>query len=597
MKLVSLLGLYFAASLVSVTPSYKRCKHKVKESLEAVPHGWVKHAPAPPDHVLELKIALPQPHFPILEQHIWDISDPNHVRYGAQLSKEETLTLMAPHHDTLHAVDEWLASYVISEEHLSRSSAQDWVTIRVPVSLAEEMLDTKYYIYGYTEMGESIVRTSSYSLPEILHKHIEFIQPTTMFARFKALEITTHLSVEARTLSVPTDSGTITGPAGNPIDNSCNTTVVPSCIRQLYNAVDYNTSATNGNNIAVSGFFTNYANVKDLQDYYAAVNPAAYGSNFTFLGINGAVDIPNVMSIEGNIDSQIAFGLTYPTPAYYYLTNGTPPFHPDAAVPENTNEPYALWLDYMLSADILPQTISVSYGEPEETVPEPYARRVCAGLGALGARGVSIVFASGDFGVGNSGSDPATQKCLSNDGHNKTRFMPSFPASCPYVTAVGGARHIPEVASSFSGGGFSNYFDRPLYQYNAVDKYLELLGNNTYEDLFSRGGRVIALNLWISLKLTCRSLTGIGGTSTSTPAFAAIVSMLNDARINAGKSSLGFLNPWLYSTGFKAMNDITEGNNPGCGTQGFHAAEGWDAVTGFGTPDFKKLKELALALS
>ena len=134
--------------------------------------------------------------------------------------------------------------------------------------------------------------------------------------------------------------------------------MVPSCIRQLYNAVDYNTSATNGNNIAVSGFFKNYANVKDLQDYYAAVNPAAYGSSFTFLGINGkinfyhvttlieltsigAVDIPNVMSIEGNIDSQIAFGLTYPTPAYYYLTNGTPPFHPDAAIPQNTNEPYA----------------------------------------------------------------------------------------------------------------------------------------------------------------------------------------------------------------------------------------------------------------
>lgn len=64
-------------------------------------------------------------------------------------------------------------------------------------------------------------------------------------------------------------------------------------------------------------------------------------------------------------------------------------------------------------------------------------------------------------------------------------------------------------------------------------------------------------------------ILGVGGTSTSAPAFAAIISMLNDARLNAGKSSLGFLNPWLYSTGFTALNDIKNGSNPGCGTEGF----------------------------
>ena len=156
---MSLLGLYFAASPVSVASSYKRWTHKVKESLEAVPHGWVKHAPTPPDHVLELKIALPQPYFPILEQHLWEISDPNHDRYGAHLSKEETLTLMAPHHDTLYAVDEWLASYGISEEHLSRSSARNWVTIRIPVSLAEEMLDTARTVSNRTLSFAFLTRT------------------------------------------------------------------------------------------------------------------------------------------------------------------------------------------------------------------------------------------------------------------------------------------------------------------------------------------------------------------------------------------------------------------------------------------------------
>jgi tripeptidyl-peptidase-1 len=73
-----------------------------------------------------------------------------------------------------------------------------------------------------------------------------------------------------------------------------------------------------------------------------------------------------------------------------------------------------------------------------------------------------------------------------------------------------------------------------------------------------------------------------------------VVSLLNDVRITAGFSPLGFLNPWLYSEGFKGLNDIVAGNNPGCDTQGFNATKGWDPVTGLGTPNFGLLKDLAL---
>ena len=65
----------------------------------------------------------------------------------------------------------------------------------------------------------------------------------------------------------------------------------------------------------------------------------------------------------------------------------------------------------------------------------------------------------------------------------------------------------------------------------------------------------------------------IGGTSASCPTFAGFVSLLNDVRIRAGKSSLGFINPLVYSLGLDhsgAFNDITTGNNPGCGTPGFN---------------------------
>lgn len=46
--------------------------------------------------------------------------------------------------------------------------------------------------------------------------------------------------------------------------------------------------------------------------------------------------------------------------------------------------------------------------------------------------------------------------------------------------------------------------------------------------------------------------------------------MLNDARINKGKPTLGWLNPLLYDFGRGGLTDIVEGSNPGCGTPGFN---------------------------
>ena len=59
---------------------------------------------------------------------------------------------------------------------------------------------------------------------------------------------------------------------------------------------------------------------------------------------------------------------------------------------------------------------------------------------------------------------------------------------------------------------------------------------------------------------------------------SAIISLLNDYQISEGRPPLGWLNPWLYGEGYLGFNDITEGSNPGCGTEGFDAFTGWDPV-------------------
>jgi tripeptidyl-peptidase-1 len=86
-----------------------------------------------------------------------------------------------------------------------------------------------------------------------------------------------------------------------------------------------------------------------------------------------------------------------------------------------------------------------------------------------------------------------------------------------------------------------------------------------------------------------------GGTSASTPIFASIVNCINEERIAAGKSPVGFVNPVLYQNP-GALNDIINGTNPGCGVQGFPAVVGWDPSSGLGTPNYPKLLKLFLSL-
>lgn len=135
-----LLGLTLLTALASGLPS-KECVHKLKESVDP-PRNWVKHGVPAPSHIIQLKIGLPQPNFHVLEKHLYEISDPFHERYGDHLSKEQVDELVAPHPESLSSVTAWLADHGIGENDIVRSSAQDWITIKAPVSLVEKMLDT-----------------------------------------------------------------------------------------------------------------------------------------------------------------------------------------------------------------------------------------------------------------------------------------------------------------------------------------------------------------------------------------------------------------------------------------------------------------------
>ncbi|KAI0919311.1 hypothetical protein AcV5_002265 [Taiwanofungus camphoratus] len=109
-------------------------------------------------------------------------------------------------------------------------------------------------------------------------------------------------------------------------------------------------------------------------------------------------------------------------------------------------------INYILGQDSPPQVPSTSYGSNEELMSRNLAYNLCNAYAQLGARGVSILFSSGDGGV----SGTAFGEC--------TAFVPSFPSGCPYITSVGGTTIIgTEVAAPLYSGGFSNYWTTPSY--------------------------------------------------------------------------------------------------------------------------------------
>lgn len=163
---------------------------------------------------------------------------------------------------------------------------------------------------------------------------------------------------------------------------------------------------------------------------------------------------------------------------------------------------------------------------------------------------------------------------------------------------------------SFSSGGFSDIWPRPLYQELAVTRYLRTHLKDKWKGLYNPGGRgfpdVAAQGVRYHVFDNNQDRL-VSGTSASAPTFAALISLLNNARLGKGLPPLGFLNPWLYSIGQAGLTDIIHAGSTGCTGKdmysglptpfvpyaSWNATRGWDPVTGLGTPLFDKLLGLA----
>ncbi|KAH9003205.1 subtilisin-like protein [Lactarius hatsudake] len=552
---------------------------RVKHAWEAVPENWESLGIPSAVTTINLHLALKPHRENALVTALYEVSSPGHPKHVLSTTPlrthEQVAELVMPHPHTLELVKSWLKYHGVPSS-TSLTHGGNWLTLTgVSVSKANDLLGASYQLYRHTETKQIIVRTVGYSLPAALHGHVQTVAPTTFFASPRmSWQTPRKRSGGAAAEQVNATSGDLVMALLGRADY-----VTPPFLRWLYNSATYVPAATGRNVLGISGFVQEYPSPVDLTTFMDHFHGTGTGATYTVVQVNSGGYDPNNPGTEANLNVQYASGIAYPTPIMYYSIGYGP---------EGKNDPYLSWLDFMLNLDEIdiPRTISSSYANYETELPLDHARAVCDLFMQLGARGVSVLIASGDEGVGEGG-------CMT-DGN--VRFRPTFPADCPWVTSVGGTSGYPEVAAILSGGGFSEYFKRPDYQHDAATTFFEILGNQ-YHGLYNAEGRGfpdIAAQAFDIRIIFRNEYKVLEGTSCSTPIVAGIISLLNDYRISQGKRPLGFLNPWLYGIARAGLNDITSGSNPGCNTDGFSAVVGWDPVTGLGSLDFEHLQHLLL---
>jgi len=291
---------------------------------------------------------------------------------------------------------------------------------------------------------------------------------------------------------------------------------------------------------------------------------------------------------ETNLDVQWAHAMA-PGASIVLLTSPVSETQGVQGMPEFLKlEQYAL--DHHLG-----KIFSQSWGTTEETLFTPQGKKILDGFNdfykqASSQQQITFLASAGDTGSVNP------------DVNNKNYLFPTvgFPASSPWVTAVGGTSLYANAAGNYqsettwnegigsaTGGGYSLYFKAPDYQKQTLPSSVQAVshGYRGLPDIAYDGDPLTSIPVYLGF-LPDPDYYLFGGTSAGTPQLAGLIA---DANQWAGHP-LGFLNTKLYKiathqaqTG-PVFHDITTGNNAQGGIPGYSATPGWDAVTGWGSP-------------
>jgi tripeptidyl-peptidase-1 len=496
--------------------------------------------------LINIIIALKQTNVEWLEDMLKAVSDPESPQYGRYVPLEDIVRYVHPHPNSIQQIKDFFT--LNNSIDLSFTLGNGFAKACIPVGVAERIFSTKFYTYQYGVEHKMIVRATHYVIPHSVEPHVSFIWGIDHFPIIKEKRIIRQQS-----------------PDGS---NDTGGDVTPLVIDKAYNVSGYSAS-NNNTSQAVAGFLGQYFSPEDLKDfqsqYQIPLNPVdkVVGDN------NG-----DNQGIEANLDVQYITGVGRNVDTWFISITSRANDH---------QEDFLTWVLELINDTHTPLVHSISYGDYESSIDASFMDRVDQEFMKLGISGRTILFASGDSGT----------SCSVTKGG---RFEPMWPASSPYVTTVGGTVSTSECWDH-GGGGFSDHYQTPSYQLDAVTNYINggLAPNDKYFNSSGRGYpdlSVFSINyliIYISIPWP------VDGTSCATPTTAGIVSLLNDVRLNGGEPPLGFVNPLLYKLKGKGFYDIVKGTNRGrIWCKGFTAGVGWDPTSGWGSPNFEILRTLIM---
>lgn len=510
----------------------------------------------------ETVFAIKQKNQELLKSTLYQVSDPNSPSYGKHLSFEEIGDIVGSAQSTKFVTD-YLESH--NATIVRTTPHGEYIRARANVNVWNKMLRANYQTFTDGN-GRNILRTTEYDVPTELESHISFVGYTT--------ELPPSRVPKFEQVKEPMVGG-----------------VNPSLLHSFYEIGSAKGSAES--TIAVfEGDDQNYSPT-DLASFQSLnMLPSQKVAKVIGGHNDSAVCSTNPQTCgEADLDVQYAMAVAQGSPmTYWYINNDTSPF--------------VAWAEAVAAEQSPALVHSISYGEIERNMDRDLLEMFSVEAQKLGARGVSIVIASGDDGA---------NSFLARNNKTACGLSPSFPASCPYVLSVGATQGPAEYQAEYaetsdkggiitSGGGFSDYYAAPKFQHHAIQNYLTTVSptpNGTFNSTM-RGYPDVSM-IGKNFQTTIGGFTrGVCGTSASTPVVAGMLALANAERLAAKKSSLGWILPALYtnSTGSDVCNDITSGRNNCCAGQniyqltccphGYSANIGWDPISGFGSVNYKR---------
>jgi len=540
---------------------------------------------------------------------------PGNGLYQQWLGVEE-IDRVVVNHNSSSVVLDWLNDLGIEVTSISRR--KDYITANATIGQWNSVLATdfhEFHDHSYTgPLGrpKAFHRSESYSIPSHLQGHISAIfntvqTPPPFQARYRR---------QNNKRKVTTDM-TSYGPDGTVTIDTLNTY--------------YNISNNQGDlNFSQSVFETSieYFSTVDLQNFWRLMNiPTATLHNIHSIGAHNLstqcpIDSQNVDCSEGNLDIQYLSSIAQgSTSIYWWVDDST------------STDPFLAWILAVADMTNPPLSNSLSWGTIENLESSAVMHAFNTEALLLAAQGVTILVSSGDNGAPNSAftyDGEAVCLCNYDSGSSSVAwggtaatnsnqwsgigYFPSFPATSPYVTAVGATQGPesgqPETVCQSqnggvitSGGGFSTLFPTPAWQQEVITEYLSYNSpKQSGYNMHGRGYPDIAL-LGYNYQIVVNDYVfGVYGSSCGAPVLSAMITLVNTMRKEQGKGPVGFLNPTLYAVGYNntrglygphnsVFRDVDRGHNRCCADQGngaqccqsgFEATCGWDPASGWG---------------